>query len=522
MQCFKWPPHIKPLQLQCLRWPDDKIPHQGAKAWLPALLSAVLWLGLHVLPACGQDTDRILLIGGNYRIRGILHNMQDGYFGAPSIGDADDIQRFLDTRLRLSLDLRPNPMIRIHYQLEVGDITFGANTIIVDDDGRRLENVGGSTGGEAGSDGVNLETKSAYIDLQLPWVSGLSFRGGILGWGDQFDWTVLSTDFTGLQLTYQRDALWSQLTYLKFAEGSLRDSDDSDWFALDARYTLSPHTTLAGSVYFWNDDANDNPQTGDDAYQVYAGLKFNTVIFGKGLVELSGVFNTGQEFLGQARNEGPGGLERGGLTGSRNQGFMANLHVDYPLGQHWLGFTLQYISGERGSRTAIDGSGRDIDAFVGLFNQQYSGFGRSRFTEGGGLELITLGHLNGSTAGLNNVSVSPFFGGGYNGRLLGVLRAKFRATPVLFVYTAAGLDMAAEENVNGDRFRGIEFNAYLHWDIVPMLWLRSGAAYMFAGKWWENNPDVSLHGFPDPLGLQSQGSVDGIFQFMIRLQYDFG
>lgn len=506
MQCFK--DHVKP--------------HQGVKAWLPGLLS-LLWLCLHVLPACGQNADSIFLIGGNYRIRGIWHNMQDGYFGAPSIGDADDVQRFLDTRLRLSLDLRPNPMIWLNYQLEIGDITFGANNApIVDDDGRRLENVGGGTGGEAGSDGVNLETKSAYIDIQLPWISGLSFRGGILGWGDQFDWTILSTDFTGLQFTYQREALWSQLTYLKFSEGSLRESDDSDWFALDTRYAFSPQTSLTGSVYFWNDDANDNPQTGDDAYQVYAGLKLNTVLFSKALVELSGVFNAGQDFLGQAQNEGPGNLVRGGLTGSRNQGFMANVHVDYPIGQHWIGLTFQYISGERGSRAAIDGSGNDIDAFLGLFNQQYSGFGRSRFTDGGGLELITLGHLNGSTAGLNNVSVSPFFGGGYNGRLLGALRAKFRATPVLFVYGAAGLDMAAEENVNGDRFRGIEANAYVHWDIIPKLWLRGGIAYLFAGDWWENNPDVSLQGFPDPLGLQSQGSVDGILQFMVRLQYDFG
>ena len=508
--------------MQCVKQPARvNKSHRHVKAWLFSLLSLVCGLSLYTLPAYGQNAERIFLIGGNYRIRGIFHNMQDGYFGAPSIGEADDIQRFLDTRLRLSFDLRPNPNIRINYQLEIGDITFGANNApIVDDEGRRLENVG--SGGEAGSDGVNLETKSAYIDIQLPWVSGLSFRGGILGWGDQFDWTILATDFTGLQLTYQRDAWWSQLTYLKFVEGSLRDSDDSDWFAIDTRYAFSPQTTLTGSVYFWNDDANDHPVSGDDAYQLYAGLKFNSVLFDKALIELSGVFNTGQEFLGQAQNEGPNGLVRGGLTGSRNQGFMANAHVDYPLGQHWIGFTVQYISGESGSRSDIDGSGRDIDAFVGLFNQQYSGFGHSRFADGGGLELITLGHLNDSTAGLNNVSVSPFFGGGYNGRLLGVLRAKFRASPVFFIYTAAGLDMAAEENVNGDRFRGIEVNAYLHWDIMPKLWLRSGVAYMFTGDWWENNPDVRLHGFPDPLDLQSEGSVDGIFQFMIRLQYDFG
>ncbi len=507
--------------MQYRKWLTHQRPHRGAKAWLLSLFGAGLWLCLNVWPAWSQNADRILLIGGNYRLRDICHNMQDGYFGAPPIGEADDLQRFIDTRLRLSFDLRPNPMIRINYQLEIGDITFGANNPpIVDDDGRRLENVGG--GGGAGSDGGNLETKNAYIDIQLPWVSGLSFRGGILGWGDQYDWTILATDFTGLQFTYQREAWWSQLTYLKFAEGSLRDSDDSDWFALDTRYAFSPQTTLTGSVYFWNDDANDNPLTDADAYQVYAGLKFNTVLFGKAQVELSGVFNTGQDFLGQAQNEGPDSLVRGGLIGSRNQGFMANIHVDYPISQHWLGLTLQYISGERGSRSEIDGSGNNIDAFVGLFNQQYSGFGRSRFTDGGGLELITLGHLNGSTAGLNNVSVSPFFGGGYNGRFLGVLRFKYRATPVLFLYAAAGVDMAAEENVNGDRFRGAEANAYLHWDILPKLWLRTGAAYMFAGDWWKNNPDVRLHGFPDPLGLQSQGSVDGIFQFMVRLQYDFG
>jgi hypothetical protein len=517
MQCLKCPDDVKHPKCQRARWSY----HRGVKAWLLGLLGVMLWLGLHVLPACAQDDDRILLIGGNYRIRGVFHNMQDGYFGAPPIGEANDNQRFLDTRLRLSFDLRPHPMIRVNYQLEIGDITFGAtNPPIVDNDGRRLFNVGG--GGRPGADAVNLETKNAYIDIQLPWLSGLSFRGGILGWGDQFDWTVLSTDFTGLQFTYQREAWWSQFTYLKFAEGQLRTRDDSDWFALDTRYAFSPQTSLTGSVYFWNDNANDNPQTGDDAYQVYAGLKFNTVIFGKAQVELSGVFNAGQDFLGQAHNEGPNGLVRGGLTGSRNRGFMANVHVDYPIGPHWLGFTLQYISGERGSRAEIDGSGRNVDAFIGLFNQQYSGFGRSRFAGGGGLELITLGHLNGSTAGLNNVSVSPFFGGGYNGRLLGVLRAKFRATPVLFVYTAAGLDMAAEENVNGDRFRGIELNAYLHWDIMPKLWLRSGVAYMFTGDWWKDNPDVSLQGFPDPLGLQSQGAVDDIFQFMVRLQYDFG
>jgi hypothetical protein len=448
-----------------------------------------------------------------------------GFFGAPTFaGGVESTQFFFDTRLRLFFDFRPHPLLLVNYKLEIGDITFGVDDPpILDADGRRLENIGRGTGGDPGGDGVNVETKNFYLDVQIPWIPGLSFRGGIIGWGDQFDWTILATDFTGLQFTYQRQALWSQFTFLKFAEGSLRTrDDDSNWFALDTRLGLSAHTAITTSVYFWDDNSNDDPTTGRNSYQLYAGFKLNTTILGKGLLEISGVYNRGQEFLGQARNEGPNGIVRGGLTGSDNQGFMANVHFDYPIGKHWFGLTLQYISGESGSRAGLDGSGKDIDAFLGLFNSQYSGFGLFRYTEGGGLELITLGQMNDSTAGLNNVSVSPFFGGGYNGRILGVLRAKFYVSPVVFIYAAAGWDQAAQPNTNGDTFRGVEFSSYMHWDIFPKLWLRVGGAFMLMGNWWENNPDVPLQGFPDPVGLESSDSVNNIFQFMLRLQYNFG
>jgi hypothetical protein len=333
----------------------------------------------------------------------------------------------------------------------------------------------------------------------------------------------LATDFTGFQVTYQRQALWTQFTFLKFLEGSIRSSsDDSNWYALDTRLGLSSKTSLTGSVYFWRDNVDDNPLTGRDAYQLYAGLKLNTVLFDKGLLEVSGVYDMGQEFLGQTVRVGPGDITRRGLTGSKNHGFMANVHFDYPLGKHWVGTTLQYISGARGSRAALDGSGKDIDAFLSLFNSQYSGFGLSRYTEGGGLQLMTLGQINDSTAGLNNVSVSPYFGGGYNGRILAVARGKFYATPVLSVYATGGWDLAAQPNANGDRNRGIELSSYLHWDIFPKLWLRVGGAFMLTGNWWKNNPDVSLQGFPKPLSLRSGKTEDNIFQLMLRLQYNFG
>ncbi|MEE8302399.1 MAG: hypothetical protein V3S24_08195 [Candidatus Tectomicrobia bacterium] len=493
---------------------------------LRIVLSA-LWVIWVIAGPVGAQSERILLIGGNYRLQTNLNSMQlgSGFFGAPRYENSDDqTVFFMDTRLRVFFDFRPSRFVLINYKMEVGDVTFGAEETITDADGNRLPNVGGNGGGP-GSDGVNLETKNVYLEVNLPWVPGLSFRGGIIGWGDQFDWAILATDFTGLQLTYQRQAWWAQFTFLKFIEGSLRThSDDSDWFALDTRYGLSPKTALSASVYFWNDNENDHPD-GSDAYQVYAGLKFNTVLFGKALFEVYGVYNWGQEYLGQADDECAREdcmVTRGGLTGSDNQGFMASMHIDYPIGKHWVGVTLHYISGEKGGRGDLDGSGQDVDAFLGLFNSQYTGFGLFRYTGGGGLELSTFGQLNDSTAGLNNVAVSPLFGGGYNGRILAVLRSKFEATPILFFYAAAGLDLAAQENANGDTYRGIEFAIYMHWDILPKLWLRTGMAFMLTGNWWDNNDDIRLQGFPEPLGLDSSGSADDIFQFILRLQYDFG
>ncbi len=127
-------------------------------------------------------------------------------------------------------------------------------------------------------------------------------------------------------------------------------------------------------------------------------MKLNTVLFNKGLLEISGVYNVGQEFLGQNVRFGPGSIVRGGLTGSTNHGYMANVHFDYPLGKHWVGgHSTIHLRGTREPSGARWERERIFNAFLGLFNSQYSGFGVSRYTEGGGLELITLGQMNDST-----------------------------------------------------------------------------------------------------------------------------
>src|SRR6266436_5867163 len=87
--------------------------------------SALLMLGSLVPPAAGQS-ERIFLVGGNYRLQTTFNNMQDGFFGAPPTTGANEAATFLDTRLRLYFDFRPSPFVLINYKMQIGDITFGA------------------------------------------------------------------------------------------------------------------------------------------------------------------------------------------------------------------------------------------------------------------------------------------------------------------------------------------------------------------------------------------------------------
>ena len=119
---------------------------------------------------------------------------------------------------------------------------------------------------------------------------------------------------------------------------------------------------------------------------------------------MSGVYNVGQEFLAK--------------RAFRTRQHCPRAWLVRPTMVTWPMCTLTIRSGSiglvpryntfRGTRkpSALDGSGKDIDAFLSLFNSQYSGFGASRYTEGGGLELITLGQMNDSTAPEQRVSLT--------------------------------------------------------------------------------------------------------------------
>jgi len=471
-----------------------------------------LALGLLVSQAWGQTIsvlpkEEVLLVGGDFRLRSIFSNIaganQEG--GGESGGfptDDSDTKSLFDTRLRLYWDFRPIELLRIHYRMEIGDVVFGGGVEDGSDvSGNLLPSIGPGSGGGVGADGVNVETKNIFLDLQLTFLPGLRFRGGIFGYGDRFDFNILADDFAGFQLLYERGSVAAHFIYLKFFEGDTRDNaDDSDWFGIDGQFRVTPSTVLASTFYYWIDRGNrDNLEF--DPFQWWFGLEVTSHLASPlGPVLMNGyvIYNQGEGFFGRRSGE--------------NHGYNASLSGDLHLRLVTLGLQIQYISGEKGSKQALETGGSkendDMTAWVSYYNNMYQG-----------PEIIARGPIIDVGDGLSSKwgTGNGFFNGDYNGRLLLIARSAFDVSSNLTLHLVGAYDQAAENNDNGDRNRGVEIDFWAQWNILPKLWLRIGGGYYFTDDWWKNNSDASFDGrSPDV------ADPDNIWQFGTRLQYDFG
>jgi hypothetical protein len=470
-----------------------------------------------VTPGWGQNLavfpkEEILLVGGDFRLRSIFSNLA----GADTAGGGEsggfptqdgDTKSFLDTRLRLYWDFRPSDFLRVHYRMEIGDIRFGGGVEDGSDvSGNLVPVIGPGSGGGVGADGVNVETKNIFLEVLLPVIPGLRFRGGIFGYGDRYDFNILADDFAGLQFLYQRQDVAAHFVYLKFFEGDTRDNaDDSDWFGIDGELRLSPSTLLASTFYYWADRENRGT-LGLDPFQFWLGAEVTTRV---GPVQVNGyaIYNQGEGFFGRRRG--------------KNQGINLSLSGDVRFRIATVGLQVQYISGEKGSKRQIeevgedatqtgDGSkaGANISAWLSYFNNLY-----------GGPEIISRGPIIDVGDGFNSKwgTGNGFFNGDYNGRLLVIARSTFPVWSSLSLHLVGAYDRAAAANVNGDYWRGFEMDLWAQWTVLPKLWLRFGGAYYITGDWWKNNPDASFSG--RGLGV---ADPDNLWQIGIRLQYDFG
>lgn len=448
--------------------------------------------------------EEILLVGGDFRLRSVFSNIAgaDPIVGGGESGgfptEDGDTKSFFDTRLRLYWDFRPSELLRIHYRMEIGDVRFGGGVEDGSDvSGNLVPVIGPGSGGGVGADGVNVETKNIFIEFAVPVIPGLKFRGGILGYGDRYDFNILADDFAGIQLLYQRGDITAHFIYLKFFEGDTRDNaDDSDWFGIDGQLQVSATTSIAATFYYWVDQENRRADFAADPFQYWIGGEVNSRL---GPVQLNAyaIYNRGEGFFGR--------------RSGKNQGFNLSIAGDMPLAFAKVGLQFQYISGEEGSKQQLEGGARDgesISAWVSYFNRMYQG-----------PEIISLGPVIDVGDGFSSKwgTGNGFYNGDYNGRLLLIARSEFPVHSRVSLHLVGAYDMAAADNSNGERQRGFEVDLWTQINILPKLWLRIGGAYYITGDWWKNNPDASFSGRGPGVN-----NPDNIWQFGTRLQYDFG
>src|SRR6266571_5326643 len=223
-------------------------------------------LGLLVGQAWGQNLavfpkEEILLVGGDFRLRSVNSNMA----GASLLGGGESggfptqdgaPKSFFDTRLRLYSDFRPSDLLRVHYRMEIGDVRFGGSSAANGSDvtGNLVPVIGPGSGGGVGAGGVNVETKNIFLEFAMPFIPGLSFRGGIFGYGDRYDFNIIADDFAGFQFLYNRGDVSAHFVYFRFFQGDTRDNaDNSNWFGIDGQLQVNESTRAAATFYYWSD-----------------------------------------------------------------------------------------------------------------------------------------------------------------------------------------------------------------------------------------------------------------------------
>jgi len=224
-------------------------------------------------------------LNGYYRLQGTAESFER----AP--GSEQDSATFFDNRLRLKMTNQLNDYVSVVYYMEV-DTPWGMQS---------KGGIGG--GGKRGADGVNVETKNAFVDFKIPdtsWKLRTGIQGG--GIGGNYQSLVEDDDMAGAKLTGKLGMANVTLLYSKWDEGSdittvdsyditggtLTGSDitgaditentttidggktvwdDTDYYAVDVNAQINEQFKLGGSVAYI-----DNNATAVDTEDTYVGV----------------------------------------------------------------------------------------------------------------------------------------------------------------------------------------------------------------------------------------------------------
>jgi len=440
------------------------------------------------LAMCGTALAADISVHGDLNNRfNLFTNQSQLYKGAESISGTpiqeDSNSAFWgDIKYRLWTEVATNDgKVRGVYAIELGALRFG-----------QKDYPKGGGGGYSG-DGVNIETRWAYLDFQLPSVQNKArVQIGLFPWMvNSFVWqeTVM-----GVQLKGDAGPLAYNLGWARGHENyptstSPNSFQDADALLARGDFKLMKDTKLGLFALWQHQDAFDG--TGQVSYEIkrFGNNKYDLFTLGT-----DGTYSTPTSF-GNMFAKWDAIYQGGTIDQPGDLDVSAFLvHADLGVNLHKvrLTYTGWYSSGDD------DPNDGNIDNFM---STDVDRFDSVIFFEGGYTDD-------------NYFTEAPYILD--KGLILNKVSADYLATEkttvgaaILYLMTAEDLPLA---NGSDENSLGTEFDAYIKHKLYPNVELALNAGYLAAGD--------AMDYFEEP-ALQDGSSDSNIFRSTMRVRYKF-
>lgn len=404
---------------------------------------------------------------GSYRMKGFITNFNDGTLDAYDPAGKDKnapTNSYVEQRIRLKYTAKASDDFKLKTDFKI-DSRWGSGAY---DTHRKL-------GGEIGSDTVNIETRAAYLDFNLP-LKPVNVKLGIQAWADAYDGIFVDTQMAGVLASTKINDVALALGWFRLDDSATTPfgRNPRDLVVLDANYTVTKDVTVGGSYYMLND-----PVDKDTKY-----LAGSPRTIQKETVHTLGVNSEAK--LGVATLNGYLLYQFGDLdelvTGKNRSisAFAAGLGAKAKLQAGLLKASFLYASGDKNSGGSK--AFRDVQDLDGGTESDYSTdmrmLRKDKFSGPSGKAIVS---------SINNRD---------QGLIFGSLGYDVDITEKVFVGANVGFALVAEENANkpdnlathaknSSNYLGTEINGTIGYNLDKNVTVRIQGAYTILGDYYK-------------------------------------
>lgn len=402
---------------------------------------------------------------GIFKVRGIISNYDDGSAGRLIPTSTPGAKNYIEQRARLLYMAKANDDLKLvtHFEIDSrwGDNSYNSN------------NTTRNNGGAIGADQVNLETKSVYLDFNVPGSPApLNVKAGIQPFTDAYKGIIFSNDAAGVVATSSFDKVSARLSYFRFFDNLKTDKTPAnntngyltqDFVNLEGKYSVNKDLKVGGSYFLLYDDRSrvTSPRVNVHMIGVNAEAKV-----GPATVDGFFIYQTGKAgVVADAAATSAAGSAQPFKTVSA---FAANVGVKAKIGPGTARMNALYISGD----SSVN-SGSSRNDFITINGVEHSFYPAEMM-----IMLRSKHALNTDRAivySLNNANQGLI--GGFLGYDLSI--DKF------FVNSNLGLGAVAKNATgNSNDYMGTEINTEIGYKLFDNMSASVQAAYMILGGYF--------------------------------------